>query len=180
MGALLLLLPDPSSLSQNLRGWLHHGLELPCLSQWGPCLSHPPASLPSPVSPVPPPLPPTPTCSHVVDSSLPLPSHPPLLNTYPLSAFTLPSTPPPPTSTQPTNNSPPHPHRTPCPLKTLEFFNEMPAVFPPHVFPHSRRAELIAFLSNNHIHSYPLWPGLLSCFRLLPFFPGPLLRLHLC
>ena len=66
---------------------------------------------------------PPPTCSHVVDSSLPLPSHPPLLNAYPLSAFTLPSTPLPPTNTQPTNNSPPHPQRTPHPLKTLEFFN---------------------------------------------------------
>ena len=83
--------------------------------------------------PLPFPHPPPPTCLHVVDSSIPLPSHPPLLNTYPLSAFTLPSTPPPPTSTQPTNNSPPHPQRTPHPFKTLEFFNGMPVVFPPHV-----------------------------------------------
>ena len=78
------------------------------------------------------PLPP-PTCSDVMDSSLPLPSHPPLLNTYPLSAFTLPSTPPPPTSTQPINNSPPHPQQTPRPLKTLEFYNGRKAVFSPHV-----------------------------------------------
>ena len=48
MGAVFLLLPDPGSLSQNLRRWLHHGLELPCLSQWGPYLSHPPASIPPP------------------------------------------------------------------------------------------------------------------------------------
>ena len=45
----------------------------------------------SPVQPPPTPLPP-PKCSVVMDSFLPLPSHPPLLNTYPLSAFTLPST----------------------------------------------------------------------------------------
>ena len=57
VGTLLRLLSDPGLLLQNLRGWLHHGLELLCLSQWGPCLSHPPASLPCPVSPVPPPLP---------------------------------------------------------------------------------------------------------------------------
>ena len=37
---------------------------------------------PCPISPVsPPPIPPLPTCSNVMDSSLPLPSHPPLLNT---------------------------------------------------------------------------------------------------
>ena len=50
---------------------------------------------PRPVSPAPPP----PTCSDLMYSSLPLPSHPPLLNTYPPSAFTLPFTPPPPTNT---------------------------------------------------------------------------------
>ena len=117
VGALLLFLPNRSSLSQNLRGWLHHGLEFPCLFQWGPCRSHLPVNL-LPVYTVLPSPPPTPTCSvcsHVVDSSLPLPSHPHLHNTYPLSTFTLPSTPPPPTSTQPTNNSPPHPQRTPHP-----------------------------------------------------------------
>ena len=64
---------------------------------------------PSPIFPVPFPPTPPPTCSDAMDLSLPFPSHPPLLHTYPLSAFTLPSTPPPPTSTQPINNSPPHP-----------------------------------------------------------------------
>ena len=73
------------------------------------------------------------TCSDVKDPSLPPPSHPPLLNTYPLFAFTLPSTPPPPTSTQPINNSPPHPQQLHAPLKTLELYNGMLAVFPPHV-----------------------------------------------
>ena len=87
--------------------------------------------------------PPPPTCLQVVDSSLPLPSHPPLLNTYPLSAFTLPSTPPPPTSTQPTNNSPPHPQRTPHPPQNFRIFQWNVGGLSP-----SRRAELIAFLSN--------------------------------
>ena len=67
---------------------------------------------------------------NVMDSSLPLPSHPPLLNTYLLFAFTLSFTPPPPTSIQPINNSPQHPQRTPRPLKTLKFYNGMPAIFP--------------------------------------------------
>ena len=91
------------------------------------------------------PLPhPPPTCSDVMDSSLPLPSHPPLLNTYPLSAFTLPSTPPPPTSTQPINNLPPHPQRTPRPRQNLRILQWNAGSLSP-----SRRAELIAFLSNN-------------------------------
>ena len=65
---------------------------------------------PRPVSPVPPPTtPPPPTCLDIMDSFIPLPSHTPLFNNYPLSAFTISSTPPPPTSTQPINNSPPHP-----------------------------------------------------------------------
>ena len=64
---------------------------------------------PRTVSPAPAP----PTCSDLMDSSLPLPSHPPLLNIYPVSAFTLPFTSPPRTSTQPIHNSPPHPQRTP-------------------------------------------------------------------
>ena len=147
VGALLLLLPDPGSLSQNLRGWLHHGLKLPCLSQWGPCLSHPPASVPPTrlfSSAPPPPTHSSPTCSHVVDSSLPLSSHPLLLNTYPLSAFTLPSTPPPPTSTQPTNNSPSHPQRTPRPPQNLGIFQ-----WNAGGLSLSRRAELIAFLCYN-------------------------------
>ena len=97
-----------------------------------PPTSKPPLTPSLQFRPLPLPHPPT-SCSHVVDSSLPLPSHPPLLNTYPLSAFTLHSTPPPPTSTQPINNSPPHPQRTPQPPKTLDFYNRMPSVFPPHV-----------------------------------------------
>ena len=91
---------------------------------------------------------PPPTCSHIVDSPLPLPSHPPLLNTYPLSAFTLPFTPPPPTSTQPTNNSPPPPQRTPHPPQNLRILQWNAGGLSP-----SRRAELIAFLSN---HQYDL------------------------
>ena len=46
--------------------------------------------------PPPPPL----TCSDLMNSFLPLSSHPPLLNTYPPSTFTLPVSPPPPTSSQ--------------------------------------------------------------------------------
>ena len=77
------LLPDPCSLSQNLYRWLHHGLELPCLSQWGPCLSHPPASFPPPR----------------LSSSAPSPSHPPPpTNMFTCSGFisTSPFTPSPP------------------------------------------------------------------------------------
>ena len=76
-----LLLPDPGSLLQNLHGWLHHGLELPCLPQWGPCLSHPPASVP-------------PTSSFYFR---PLP-HPPPTNMFTCSGFisTSPFTPSPP------------------------------------------------------------------------------------
>ena len=79
-----------------------------------------------------------------MNSSLHLPSHPPLLNTYPLSAFTLPSTPPPPTSTRPTNNSPPHPQRTRHLPQNLRILQWNAGGLSP-----SRRAELIAFLSNN-------------------------------
>ena len=99
---------------------------------------------PRPVSPVPPPpAPPTNkfTCCGFISTS---PFAPPLLNTYPLSAFTLPSTPPPPTSTQPTNNSPPHPQRTPHPPQNLRILQWNAGGLSP-----SRRAELIAFLSNN-------------------------------
>ena len=90
--------------------------------------THQPAS-PGLVSPAPPP-PTTPpfTCSDLMDSFLPLPSHPPLLNTYPLSAFTLPV------------SSPPQAHNqsTTCRLTLKEihasptiskFCNGMPAVF---------------------------------------------------
>ena len=97
----------------------------------------------SPVPTLPLPHPPTNmfTCSEFISTS---PSHPPLLNTYPLSAFTLPSTPPPPTSTQPTNNSPPHPQRTPHEPQNLRILYWNAGGLSP-----SHRAELIAFLSNN-------------------------------
>ena len=84
---------------------------------------------------------PPPTCSHLMDSSLPLPLHPPLLNTYPPSAFTLPFTPPPPTSTQPIHNSPPHPNEFHQNLRILQWNASGLSL--------SRRAELIAFLSGN-------------------------------
>ena len=72
-----------------------------------------PAS-PRPFSPAPPPPTPPPlACSDLMDSSLPLPSHPPLLNTYPPSAFTLPASSPPPTGSQPVHNLPPHPQGNP-------------------------------------------------------------------
>ena len=91
--------------------------------------THRPAS-PRLVSPALPPPPPTPlACSDLMDSSLPLPSHPPLLNTCPPSAFTLPA------------SSPQlHSRSTTCHriLKEIhashtisEFCNGMPAVFPP-------------------------------------------------
>ena len=95
---------------------------------------------PAPSPPTPPPL----TCSVLMDSSLPLPSHPPLLNTYPPSAFTLPLSPPPPTSSQPIHNSQPHPQRNPRlshNLRTLQWNAGG--------LSSSRRAELIAFLSGN-------------------------------
>ena len=79
-----------------------------------------------------------------IDSSLPLPSHPPLLNTSPPSAFTLPFTPPPPTSTQSNHNSPPHPQRTPRLPPNLRILQWNAGSLSP-----SRRAELIVFLSGN-------------------------------
>ena len=66
---------------------------------------------------------------------------PSLLNTYPLSAFTLPFTPPP---HQPIYNSPPHPQRTPCLPQNLRILQWNAGGLSP-----SRRAELIAFLSGN-------------------------------
>ena len=64
---------------------------------------------PLPFSPAPPPPTPPPlACSDLRDSSLPLPSHPPLLNTYPPSAFTLPASSPPPTGSQSVHILPPH------------------------------------------------------------------------
>ena len=79
-----------------------------------------------------------------MNSSRPFPSHPPLLNTYPLSAFTLPFTPPPPTSTQPIYNSPPHPQRTPHLPQNLRILQWNAGGLST-----SRCAKLIAFLSNN-------------------------------
>ena len=100
---------------------------------------------PRPVSPAPPPPTPPPlTCSDLMDSSLPLPSHPPLLNTYPPSAFTLPVSPPPPTSSQPIHNSPPHPQRNPRLSHNLRILQ-----WNAGGLSSSRRAELIAFLSGN-------------------------------
>ena len=78
-----------------------------------------------------------------MNSSLPLRSHPPLLNTYPLSAFTLPFTPPP-TSTQPIYNSPPHPQQTPRLPQNLKILKWNAGSLSP-----SRRAKLIVFLSNS-------------------------------
>ena len=75
--------------------------------------THQPVS-PRPIFSAPPlPTPPPLTCSDLMDSSLPLPSHSSLLNTYPPSAFTLPVSSPPPTSSQPIHNLPPHPQRNP-------------------------------------------------------------------
>ena len=73
--------------------------------------THRPASprLVSPALPPPTPL----ACSDLMDSSLSLPSHPPLLNTCPPSAFTLPASSSPPTASQPVHNLPPHPQGNP-------------------------------------------------------------------
>ena len=79
-----------------------------------------------------------------MDSSLPLPSHPPLLNTYPPSSFTLPLSPPPPTSSQPIHNSPPHPQRNPRLSHNLRILQ-----WNAGSLSSSRRAELIAFLFGN-------------------------------
>ena len=85
---------------------------------------------------------PPPTCSDLVDSSLPLPSHPLLLNTCPLSAFVLPSTPP--KGTKPVYNSPPHPRRTPRLPQNLRILQWNAGGLSP-----TCHAELVAFLSNN-------------------------------
>ena len=104
-----------------------------------------PAS-PRPVSPAPPPPTPPPlACSDLRDSSLPLPSHPPLLNTYPPSAFTLPASSPPPTGSQPVHNLPPHPQGNSRLSQNLRILQ-----WNAGGLSSSRRAELIAFLSGNH------------------------------
>ena len=114
-----------------------------CLN--GDLASYPPASVPPPrLSSSAPTHTPPPTCSDLMDTSLPLFPHPPLLNTYPPSAFTLPFTPPPPTSTQPNHNSPPHPQRTPRLPHNLRILQWNAGSLSP-----SRRAELITFLSCN-------------------------------
>ena len=104
-----------------------------------------PAS-PRPFSPAPPPPTPPPlACSDLRNSSLPLPSHPPLLNTYPPSAFTLPASSPPPTGSQSVHISPPHTQGNPHPAQNLRILQ-----WNAGGLPSSRRAELIAFLSGNH------------------------------
>ena len=113
-----------------------------CLN--GDLASYPPASFPSSSLQLRPHPHPPPTCSDLMDTSLPLFPHPPLLNTYPPSAFTLPFTPPPPTSTQPNHNSPPHPQRTPRLPHNLRLLQWNAGGLSP-----SRRAELIAFFSGN-------------------------------
>ena len=100
---------------------------------------------PRPVSPAPPaPTPPPLTCSDLMDSSLLLPSHPLLLNTYPPSAFTLPLSPPPPTSSQPIHNLPPQPQRNPRLSHNLRILQRNAGGLSS-----SRRAELTAFLSGD-------------------------------
>ena len=79
-----------------------------------------------------------------MESSLPLPSHPPLLNTYPPSALTLPVSSPPPTSSQPIHNLPPHPQRNPRLSHNLRILQ-----WNAGGLSSSRHAELIAFLSGN-------------------------------
>ena len=104
-----------------------------------------PAS-PRPFSPAPPPPTPPPlACSDLMDSSLPLLSHPPILNTYPPSVFTLPASSPPPTGSQPVHNLPPHPQGNPRLSQNLRILQ-----WNAGGLSSSRRAKLIAFLSGNH------------------------------
>ena len=107
--------------------------------------THRPAS-PRLVSPALPPPTPTPlACSDLMDSFLPLPSHPPLLNTCPPSAFTLFASSPPPTASQPVHNLPPHPQGNPRLSHNLRIVQ-----WNAGGLSSSSRAELIAFLSGNH------------------------------
>ena len=110
----------------------------------GLCLSHPPANVPPPHLSSSAPTH-TPPHQHAQISWIHLYLSPPLLNTYPPSAFTLPvSPPPPPTSSQPIHNSPPHPQRNPRLPHNLRILQwNAGGLFP------SRRAELITFLSGN-------------------------------
>ena len=86
-----------------------------------------------------------------MDSSLPLLSHPPLLNTYSPSVFTLPASSPPPTGSQPVHNLPSHPQGNPRLSHNLRIlqWNAIPQ-WNAGGLSSSRRAELIAFLSGNH------------------------------
>ena len=107
--------------------------------------THRPAS-PRVVSPALPPPTPTPlACSDLMDSSLPLPSHPSFLNTCPLSAFTLFASSPPPTASQPVHNLPPHSQENPRLSHNLRIVQ-----WNAGGLSSSSRAELIAFLSGNH------------------------------
>ena len=107
--------------------------------------THRPAS-PRVVSPALPPPTPTPfACSDLMDSSLPLPSHPSLLNTCPPSAFTLFASSPPPIASQPAHNLPPHPQGNPRLSHNLRIVQ-----WNAGGLSSSSRAELIAFLSGNH------------------------------
>ena len=107
--------------------------------------THRPAS-PRLVSPaLPPPIPTPLACSDLMDSSLPLPSHPSLLNTCPPSAFTLPASSPPPIASQPVHNLPPHPQGNQRLSHNLRIVQ-----WNAGGLSSSSRAELIAFLSGNH------------------------------
>ena len=121
------------------------GIALLVLMGTLPLPTHRPAS-PRLVSPALPPPTPTPlACSDLMDSSLPLPSHPSLLNTCPPSAFTLPASSPPPTASQPVHNLPPHPQGNPRLSHNLRIVQ-----WNAGGLSSSSRAELIAFLSGNH------------------------------
>ena len=87
-----------------------------------------------------------------MDSSLPLPSHPPLLNTYPPSAFTLPASSPPPTGSQPVHNLPPHPQGNPCLSHNLRILQ-----WNAGGLSSSRRAELIVFFLATTMTSFSSW-----------------------
>ena len=100
-----------------------------------------PPRLVSPALPTPTPTPLA--CSDLMDSSLPLPSHPPLLNTCPPSAFTLPASSPQLHSRSTTC------HRT---LKEIHASHTHLRILQWNAggLSSSSRAELIAFLSGNH------------------------------
>ena len=133
---------------QNLRGWLHHGLELPCLSQWGPCLSHPPASVPPP------------------RLFIFAPSHtlPPQHLSFFCFHFTF-------------HTTTAHKHTTNQQLTTTPSTNSMPPQnlrilqWNAGGLSPSRRAELITFLSNNQYDLFLLQETHLSATKKFPI-PG--------